>query len=290
MSLETGERHLSYSTMKKNTVAALVGIMVLAQFLVFCSRVLSPWKHAIPNILTFTYSYNLLNATNLTAEEAVLQMNVKHTISLHPGAEVRFYTDYECLASLARVLGTDSPLLDFYQKERKGMYKGDMCRGAALYETGGLYFDVDIEARMSMWNAIFPNTSFCTPRVYKGSKQHGFFQAFIGVTPHNPIMLRYLQLFLAHYQGVKRVEGFLGVILLRNAHDEVMTEQQHEQSVQLWQEVFYNATQFPHVEEPNSMKLFPDRRVCRYMVIANMTDDGSFLVPLNSRVQGSRMC
>lgn len=242
-------------------------------------------SHAIPNILTFTHSINLLNATKVTGEDVALQRNVRNTIKLHPNADIHFLTDQECIASIRRVLGDDSPLVDFFQKESHGMYKADICRGASLYETGGLYFDVDIQARMPMWEAISDKTTFVTSRVHRQSKYPGaFFQAFIGVTPRNPIMMRYLQLFIKHYQGHIDVQGPLGVLLLRKAHDEIISTTKQQQDVELWQEVLYSKQYFPKVPPPS----WGTRRACHFVVVANQKPP--FVVPLYSRVQGSRMC
>lgn len=238
--------------------------------------------HVIPNILTFTHSINLLEATNVTDEDVVLQANVRNTIRLHSGAEVHFLTDPECISSIQRVMGNDSPLVGFFENETKGMYKADICRGAALYETGGLYFDVDLQARMPMWNAIDEETTFVVPLVHRQSKYPGaFFQAFIGVSPQHAIMQRYLQLFLEYYQGhLDDVKGPLGVLLLRKAHDEVV----ETQNVQFWQEVLYSPRLFPNVPPPN----WGTRRACHFVVVAN--GKPPFIVPLYSRVKGSRMC
>jgi hypothetical protein len=93
--------------------------------------------HAIPNILIFTHYVNLLNTTNrpgrVTNRERnglrAFQKNVHRSIALHPNATVRFLTDEDCVACLQRVVGKDSPLIDFFKSERKGMYKADLCRG-----------------------------------------------------------------------------------------------------------------------------------------------------------------
>lgn len=239
----------------------------------------------IPNVITFTHSINLLNATKVTGEDVALQRNVLNTIKLHPGAQVHFLTDDDCIASIQRVLGQDSPLVKFFRDETHGMYKADVCRGASLYETGGLYFDVDLQARMSMWDAVSPETNFVTPMVHRQSKYPGaFFQAFIGTSPKNPILWRYLQLFLKHYQGHIDVQGPLGVLLLRRAHDEVMKEEKHSLKVELWQEVLYNKQLFPNVPPPS----WGTRRACHFVVVSNRKRP--YIVPLYSRVKGSRMC
>lgn len=120
------------------------------------------------------------------------------------------------------------------------MYKADLCRGAALYETGGLYFDVDIGVRINLWQVLRHSTKFATVRTY-GSND-GFFQAFLAADSHHPVILRYVQLFSRHFRGeklgftpasdqppVKMVRTVLteiiGVILLQRAFDEIQAEQ-----------------------------------------------------------------
>ena len=51
-------------------------------------------KHRVPNIMYFTYSYNLLKAKEFREEEdSALAKNMRHTISMHPNTEVVFMTD-----------------------------------------------------------------------------------------------------------------------------------------------------------------------------------------------------
>jgi hypothetical protein len=53
-----------------------------------------------------------------------------------------------------------------------------------------MYFDADLGARMSLWNVIGKHTSFITVKVREKSKKQrpGFFQAFMGATPHHPLL------------------------------------------------------------------------------------------------------
>lgn len=135
-------------------------------------------KHLIPPVLIFTYHTDLFSTpeSDLTDDEDIaLAENVHSIISLHPGASVRFLNDHDCLESIRAVLGSDTNLTTYFTNEEHGMYKADICRGAALYETGGMYFDIDIEARMSLWNVIAPRTEFVTTLVHKDSNHHGGF-------------------------------------------------------------------------------------------------------------------
>lgn len=246
-------------------------------------------NHVIPNTIIFTHSINLLETVNPSGEDVALKANVQNTIKLHPGAHVLFLTDDDCLASIARVMGADSPLLDFFRKESHGMYKADICRGAALYEHGGLYFDVDMQARMTLWSAVKPDSTFVVPFVHRDSKHPGnFFQAFIGAIPKNPIMKRYLELFIDHYQGKIDLPGPLGVLLLRKAHDEVVGTSRHphvsDQVPQYFMEILYDKKLFPDILPPT----WGLRRACRFVVVANTK--APYIVPFYSRVKGSRMC
>jgi hypothetical protein len=297
--------------------------------------------HAVPNVLIFTHFINLLeyggggiSSSSSAAEELyskprgdeaeflALKKNVQHTISLHPNSTVRFLTDADCENSIRNALGQDTPLVEFFRREPRGMYKSDICRGAALWETGGLYFDVDLGVRMSVWNVLGTHTSFVTSKVHERSKQKpGFFQAFIGSAPHHPILLRYLQLFVKYYEGELTLETrlekehkqLLGVRLLHKAYSQIMEEQKeaklvaknkggakekrrrlHEGTseapsaevgaVELWQEVLYTPRKFPNVPEPT----WGTKKSCKFVVVANHGWPSA--VTFYSRIEGSRMC
>jgi hypothetical protein len=248
-------------------------------------------NHTIPNNLFFTHSINLLTTDRVAGENVALKQNVLHTIDLHPTAKVHFWTDLDCLESIARAMGPSSPLMDFFQRESHGMYKADICRGAALYEYGGLYMDVDLAVKLSAWSVLEHNTTFGVPLVHKDSKHPGnFFQAFIASTPQNPILKRYLELFIDHYEGRIDLQGPLGVLLLRKAHDAILGTPRHpkpghDQSVQYFQEVLYDKALFPHLINPPT---YGTRRACHFVVVSSIQPP--FVVPFYSRVEGSRMC
>lgn len=247
-------------------------------------------KHAIPPILVFTYHTNLLTvpAEQLADDEdRALSQNVQQIVSLHPESTVRFLNDDDCRASIRATLGDDTKLVEYFDKETHGMYKADICRGAALYETGGLYFDIDIEARMPMWDVIQQPTEFVTVLVHKDSNHHGgFFQAFIGVVPKHKVMKRYVELFVDYYEGRVKVSGPLGVYFLRMAYDELSQEEQSK--AELWKEIRYHEKLFPMLKDPPMGK----RRACQMLVVAlpksKKKDD--MKIPFYSHARGSRMC
>jgi hypothetical protein len=300
--------------------------------------VLSNHTHAIPNILLFTHYTNLLtyidkndnpsnNDNNMAAapddndkekekELRALAANVRHAISLHPGAKARFLTDDDCVKSLKAVMGDDdTDLVGFFKKETQGMYKADLCRGAALWETGGLYLDVDLGVRMNLFDVLYDTTNFATIKVHMQSKHKGaFFQAFMAATPHHPIIYRYIELFQDYYRGKldpPLSDGPLGVLLLRRAYDQVLARadvvdsenNEHDvkednalsvpvvtkDTVEIWQELLYlpqfQTTIFSHVPPP----VWGTRRACKFVVIAEPFAE-PFIVPFYSRVADSRMC
>ena len=266
---------------------------------------LSTHTHAIPPILTFTYHTNLITTPieRLADEEdRALSRNVRDIIAMHPGSAVNFLNDEDCLNSIRNALGQNTTLAGYFSKETKGMYKADICRGAALYETGGLYFDIDIEPRVSLWDAVAPTTEFVTILVHKDSNHlGGFFQAFIGVTPRSPVMRRYLELFVDYYEGRLQVDGPLGVYFLRFAYN-LVTDQPNTylkgedrlprpvDNMDLWQEVRYDPARFPSIKREKWGK----RRACQMLVVAPELAVGQFrrdeMVPFFSRSNGSRMC
>ena len=296
-------------------------------------------RHAIPNILIFTHRWNLWNSKEIDwntiaaddeeerHELQALQSNVHRIAALHSTAQIRFLTDDDCRTSLRRLpllVNNDTErLVHYFDHETQGMFKADLCRGAALYETGGIYLDVDLGVRLNLWDVLNTTTEFATVKVHKQSKYPGaFFQAFLAATPHHPVLLRYVELFLKHYQGTLQPEpikgGPLGVLLLKRAYDEIEAEQRQVQAkpreedkdqdppllegttstttkathlnstTELWQEALY----LPELRNTLLRDIPPPtwgtRRACKFIVIARPTLP--LQVPMYSRIAGSRMC
>lgn len=181
-------------------------------------------------------------------------------------------------------------LISYFQHEPIGMYKADLCRGVALYETGGMYMDVDLGTRMNVFNLLLESTEFATvngynPKGYFGIYPATFFQAFMAASAYHDVIHRYIQLFILHYRHTIRIKySNIGVHLLKRAYDEVQLEQElvwqqmngkredesslsttesssaplhltHlQQTTELWQEVLYKRHYhdniFAHVPRP----------------------------------------
>lgn len=280
--------------------------------------------HRIPNILIFTHAINLLeplllllptdNATTspeMLAEWHVLQHNVRAIVDLHPGATIRFLTNSDCVTSIRRAVESTwgviatAKLVHHFEKETRGMYKADLCRGAALYETGGVYFDVDLGVRLNVWTVLNPNTEFSTIRVHNASKQPGaFFQAFMAVTPHHAVIERYLQLFYEYYEGhlPKYHDRPLGVVMLKDAFDDVVVgsgsnNNNNSQAAthtttttisEIFQEVPYRWDWQHSYLRGVAPPTWGARRACKFIVVTG--NRPPLTVPFYSRIAGSRMC
>lgn len=217
----------------------------------------------------------------------ILKENTKHSIALHKHSHVYFLTDQECLSLLREHYGPmHGPTMQMHYLNEPGMIRGDICRGLALFKYGGLYMDVDLKCRMPIWPLINPTTTFVT--VWEAGS-NDFFQAFIGATPHHPIVKRYLELFQELYQRelTEPVNDKKGVVLLRMAYEQVIAQQPDLlSSIQLWNETQYDPIEFPNIELPPGPQTTRIRAtntgLCRFLVFDDQKN-----VPFWSHVAGS---
>jgi hypothetical protein len=102
-------------------------------------------ENKIPRRLIFTYKSNLLE----TRDPPVFYENVQKTIHMYREtwgdlkAPVWFLNDTDCRST---IYAAKPELVTYFDREVHGSWKADICRVAALYLTGGYYFDVDMEA------------------------------------------------------------------------------------------------------------------------------------------------
>jgi mannosyltransferase OCH1-like enzyme len=168
----------------------------------------------IPHRILFTYKSNILE----TKEPKLYYENIQNTIQQYqtfwtkqqqPEEEpninniaVEFLDNAACRHHIEIAAPA---LVPYFDTEPKGMFKGDMCRTAALYNQGGYYFDVDIHVIQPI--SLEYNISFATVVSSSGV----FFQAFLASTKHHPILQRTLQEMLHYYQNKPLVQWFLGL-------------------------------------------------------------------------------
>lgn len=173
---------------------------------------------AIPRILIFTYKQNLLE----TKEPRVLYDNVMNTINVYKkywnddSIEVQFLDDDQCREKIKKAY---SRLVPHFDDEKSGPYKADICRIAALYLSGGYYFDVDLQAIKPV--DVAHNVTFLTVEersrsvlntgggalspqdlaALKDMLEGNFFQAFLATTPKHPILKEAFRVMNQYYEG-----------------------------------------------------------------------------------------
>jgi mannosyltransferase OCH1-like enzyme len=104
-------------------------------------------------------------------------------------------TDEDCRLAIN---ATKPELLFYFNEERNGSYKADICRVAALYLKGGFYFDVDME----VVQAFLPDSNATFVTVYN-PKRMAFFQSFLATEPGNRILREAFDVMLDYYRQNK---------------------------------------------------------------------------------------
>jgi hypothetical protein len=169
----------------------------------------------IPHKMWFTYSHNLQKMN----DPSLLAANVRHTIDAYrqawdePSAEINVYNDTMCRALLQKV---EPLLLVYFDNEKKGLYRGAICRTAILYMFGGYYFDLDLEVITPV--LLKDSDTFATVRV----KRNNFFHGFLAGTPKHPIFRKALDLMLEYYKSTRKPNGWMGIRTMQAAVDSVV--------------------------------------------------------------------
>lgn len=138
----------------------------------------------------------------LTNTEIVLRNNVQ-SLSALVDNKILFLDDNDCLSRInaLRSFGIEHEvvrdLLFYFQNQKRGMIKADICRGAALFPYGGWYLDVDVYSDRDFREILYRlkkyHTFLTVIPTYQSDKS--FFQAIIWSSPKNLIIREYLILF-----------------------------------------------------------------------------------------------
>ena len=123
----------------------------------------------------------------------------------------KFYDDGECREAISRSHSEELALR--FDSESFGPYKSDMCRLAMLFESGGYYFDTDVEVIADIRSVIPPSATVST--VVESSSIVNIFQGFFAAIPMHPVVKLALDLTLIQYsvqqlqQGSQVVVGYV---------------------------------------------------------------------------------
>ena len=229
----------------------------------------------IPNSLYFTYDINLLHDP-VRAKDIALASNVKHTIQSIPNASVSFLTDNDCLkliSELPRELRNALTLV--FKGTTRGMIRADICRGVALYLTGGWYLDVDVETTCDFRKlATRMGDKTILTVIPAWQPKMAYFQAIIAVTrPQDPTIRKYLWMFVNHVPQTP--DENTGTILLRRAVEETGTRVYE-----------LRESRGPLILHGNATRFTKKGYWCDNVVYDEAYDDLWFY----SRIIGSRMC
>ena len=169
----------------------------------------------IPHRLIFTYS------TTLNNTRIEIRNNVQHTIDRYrdfwnePDAPVLYLDNVACRQVLHEVYPS---LVEYFDREKEGKYKGDICRLAALYQYGGYYSDVDLRVIQPV--NLSGTTQFSTCLEASIREPTAFFQAFLASRKHHPVLfiaLRRTEIFYQKKLKLRR-NSFMGTTILFQAY------------------------------------------------------------------------
>lgn len=193
-----------------------------------------------------------------------------------------YLNDETCLQILQAV---EPKLVPYFQKEKSGKYRADICRVAALYQKGGYYFDTDMQVVQLM--NLNPSTTFTSPFEANDSNNRpkkGLFNSFIASAPNHPILNYTLQSILGYYRKEIRLNGWMGPGTLYLGYKHFLQQQQELQNY--WPIDM-------HIEEKNidNRDLYPTfprhvngKGCCCDFVVHNFTSN---IVYFYSRIVGS---
>jgi hypothetical protein len=201
--------------------------------------------------LWFTYRSNILRERR----PANFYANVLHTIacynaSMHGRAVARFLDDADCREM---ILSVSPALAKSFDMNWRGMIKADICRVAALYQSGGYYFDVDLEASRALGRATraialtafrptppaqpHPPRQVITPMhapeggtvmsIWEASRV-SVFQAFLASSAQHPVIAEAIRLMVLHSEGKWAVpaNAWLGTATMASAFRTVVGDRQ----------------------------------------------------------------
>ena len=207
----------------------------------------------IPHILYFTHKDNLLEVK----KPELHYKNVMKTINLYKAAwndtdgsktTVKFLVDNDCVNLIREA---EPRLVPHFESEKQGMFKADICRVAALWLTGGYYFDVDMETIKPMIYDNIPECSFGT--AYTPDKFDGFFQSFLVAAPRHPVIKKVMSVLLDNYENSKD-KMLLGPKTMAAAYDELHFDREEPFDVCLLEEGYLTTRHmervFPLVPRP----------------------------------------
>merc|ERR1719440_1229631 len=89
-----------------------------------------------------------------------VKANIMNTRALSSDLSFRWFGDKACRQYIKDHY--DKELVEMFDSQIEGMYRGDLCRSAVLYNEGGFYLDVDVEMAVPISSIVEKDTTFAS--------------------------------------------------------------------------------------------------------------------------------
>merc|ERR1740117_2399519 len=160
----------------------------------------APAQRQIPLQLLLTGKYAALEDLPPDALK-----NVQANLRKSPGLSLRYLNNTGCRNFLRD--NFDNDLVQLFDMEDHGSFRGDICRTAVLSKEGGFYIDLDFELHVDMNKLVDPETTLMT--VVTGTQgDPEILNALIAVKPNSSVMSETMANIRDWYKGNR--EGLLG--------------------------------------------------------------------------------
>jgi mannosyltransferase OCH1-like enzyme len=170
----------------------------------------------IPRVLLLMGNENSIDELHTS-----VRANVQKAIELNNDLQLRWLSDAACNEYLEQHV--ELGLLEAFRSEKRGSFRGDICRAAVLSVEGGFYQDVDVELRVPFRDLISNSTSFLTLWEADGN---ALLNAVIAVEPRSALMTRTVEQIKEWYADpLSRPSGdWMGPATLTQAVKEVLKQ------------------------------------------------------------------
>lgn len=124
-----------------------------------------------------------------------VRSNIIHTLAMDPQLRVRWIDDDTCVNYLQKHF--EPHYADMLRKERRGSFRGDICRAAVLYREGGFYTDLDLQLKEPLTKLIDTDTTFMSCF----TADNAILNALVAAAPRSMVMKETLKELRKWYNG-----------------------------------------------------------------------------------------
>merc|ERR1719454_20595 len=125
-----------------------------------------------------------------------VRRNIDKTLARNPTLKVRWLGDEACHIFLKQ--HQEVGLLHAFEAEKRGSYRGDLCRSAVLAVEGGYYQDIDVHL-VKPFQELVGKSDFMSAFAADGS----LLNAVIAAVPKHPVMMKTVEELKQWYNGTK---------------------------------------------------------------------------------------